>query len=68
MLFLRVPWLRAIINWLSAFFGRRAPESRASVIEYHVPKNFQRPQQLWQPAESRGKLIEFSPRGARKWA
>jgi len=68
MFFLRVPWLRAIINWLSALFGRRAPESRARMIEYHVPENYQSPHPLWLPAESRGKLIEFSSRGTRKSA
>jgi hypothetical protein len=68
MLFLRVPWLRAVINRLFGFFGRRARESRARMIEYYVPENFQTPQRPWLSGEGRGKLIEFSGRGARRSA
>ena len=68
MLFLRVPWLHAIVKRLFAFFCRRAQVSRARMIEYHVPENFQTPQRLWLPGEDRGKVIEFSARGGRKSA
>jgi hypothetical protein len=68
MLFLRVPWLHAIVDRIVAFFGQRAQVSRARMIEYHVPENFQTPQRLWPPGEDRGKLIEFSARGGRKSA
>ena len=68
MLFLRVPWLHAILNRLLAFLGRRPPVSRARMIEYHVPESFHTQQRLWLPAESRGKLIEFSARRRRKSA
>lgn len=67
MLFLRVPWLYAILKRLSAFFSPRVPASPARMIEYHVPENFQMSPRLWRP-EGRGKLIEFSARGARKSA
>ena len=68
MLFLRVPWLHAIVNRLLAFFGRRVQAPRARMIEYYVPENFQTPQRLWLPGEDRGKVIEFSERGARRSA
>jgi hypothetical protein len=68
MLFLRVPWLHAVLNRLFVFLCRRARESRARVIEYYVPENFQTPQRRWLPGEDRGKLIEFSGRGARRSA
>ena len=68
MLFLRVPWLHAVVNRIVAFFGRRAHLSRARMIEYHVPENFQTQQRLRLPGERRGKLIEFSGRGARRSA
>jgi hypothetical protein len=67
MLFLRVPWLYALVTRLLSFFAR--PQvSRARMIEYYVPENFQTRQRLWLPGERRGKLIEFSGRGDRRSA
>jgi hypothetical protein len=68
MLFLRVPWLRALVTRLLSFFAPRPQVSRARMIEYHVPENFQTQQRLRLPGERRGKLIEFSGRGARRSA
>ena len=69
MLVLRVPWLRAILNWRFAFLRRRhAPVSRARVIEFHVPATFRAPQIEWRPPQTRGKVLEFSARRARKSA
>ena len=68
MLVLRVPWLYAILNWLFGLFSGSEPMSRARMIEYHVPENFQAPLRPWLPGEGRGKLIEFSARGTRKSA
>ena len=75
MLIPLVPWFQAIRNWLFAVFGHDGPpagpapcSSRARVIEFHVPETFQAPQKLWVPPGARGKLIEFSMRGARRSA
>ena len=68
MLFVRVPWLKAILNWVFSCLSRRAPAQRGLMIDYYVPEDFQTPQRLWLPPEDRGKVLKFSARGARKSA